>query len=83
MIISLKHGAARAEDTLSKEKTYELAGECMKKFEARNKSIICRELLGFDIGDSDNPHPDKAKIIMQQCPGYVKEAAEIIEELIY
>ncbi len=82
MIIGLKYGATDAEDKLSKKKTYELAGKFMKKFEVRNKSAVCRELLGFDIGANDTPNLNKSKIIMQQCPKYVKDAAEILEEII-
>lgn len=80
MIISLKHGATDVNNSAAKEKTYNLAGKFIKKFEARNNSAMCRDLLGFDI--SDNSYPDKNKIISEKCPKYIKDAAGIIEEML-
>jgi C_GCAxxG_C_C family probable redox protein len=80
MILSLRYGAIDAKDSLSNEKTHNLAGEFMKKFEARNNSVVCRDLIGFDIGA--NNIPEKNKIISQRCPGFIKDAAEIVEEML-
>lgn len=80
MIISLKHGSTDADNNASKEKTYRLAGEFIIKFKARNNSVLCRDLIGFDI--SDNSYPDKNKIISEKCPEYIKDAAGIIEEML-
>lgn len=80
MVISLMHGAADARDRVSKDKTYYLAGEFMKRFEARNDSVVCRDLIGFDIG-ADNS-PKKNMIISQRCPKFIQDAAEIVEEML-
>lgn len=52
MIISLKYGAADADNNDSKERTYDLAGEFIIKFRAKNNSAACRDLIGFDISDN-------------------------------
>lgn len=81
MLISLKHGASDPGDELSKGKTDGLVIKFTGEFKARNKSLICRELLGFGIGDRD-AMPGSQEIISERCPGYVRDAAEIIEEIL-
>ncbi len=83
MVIGLKYGNTRAEDSETKEKAYRLVNEFTKRFEARNKTIECRKLLGYDIST-----PEGYKLIYEKgitkdlCPGFVKDAAEILEEIL-
>ncbi len=81
MIIGLKYGAANAEDKEAKKKTYELIGKFTQKFKARNSTIICREMIGFDIGSKNKPS-DSGQIISDKCPKFIRDAAEIIEGLL-
>jgi C_GCAxxG_C_C family probable redox protein len=81
MIISLTHGASSPQDELSKEITYELVIKFAELFKHRNESIICKDLIGFNLREKDL-NPDASKIIWERCPGYVKDAAEIVEKLI-
>lgn len=80
MIIGLKYGSADAEG--SKAKTYELAEKFTKEFKVGHNTIICRELLGFEIGLKKDLDPDERMIISERCPVYVKAAADILEEII-
>lgn len=80
MIIGLKCGSSDADG--SKAKTYELAEKFAKEFKARHNTIICRELLGFEIGLKKDLDPDARMIISERCPGYVKTAADILEGII-
>jgi C_GCAxxG_C_C family probable redox protein len=82
MIIGLKHGAADTENRESKTKTYELVKKFTERFKARNDSIICRELIGFDIGSKKDLDPDTWLTIIERCPEYITDAAEILEEII-
>jgi C_GCAxxG_C_C family probable redox protein len=83
MVSGLKHGRTSVEDTQAHETTYDLVNEFVRRFKSRNKSIVCRELLGCDIST-----PGGLKNARQQnlsttiCPGYVRDAAEIIEEIL-
>ncbi len=81
MIISLMHGASTPDDKLSKEKTYELVVKFAELFKQRNESIICRDLIGFNLMEKDK-NPDADTIIWERCPGYVEDAAEIIDEIV-
>ena len=80
MIIGLKHGGEDAKDKSSKENVYALAAGLMKEFTIRNGSIICQDLIGFNIGS--NKDPEKLKIISKRCPGFIRDAAGILEEIL-
>ena len=83
MVIGLKHGKTEAKDDKAKEKTYGLVKEFCAKFKARNKSIVCRELLGCDISTPEGRKYFKdKKLIVKVCPKFVRDAAEIIEEIL-
>jgi len=81
MLISLKHGASDADDERSKEKTDALVAKFADEFKARNRTIICRHLLGFTIGEK-HAVPGSKRIISERCPGYVRDSAGILEEIL-
>ncbi len=80
MIISLKEGIVEKEDGPSKDGAAALAEKFMKEFKTRNTSVVCRELLGFQIGPDSGA--DKYRIISEKCPRFVRVAAEIIEDIL-
>jgi len=80
MVLSLKYGSAVAGDAAAKEKIYGLVREFAKRFEARNKTTVCRDLLGVDLINGDKAiNAAKVKAV---CPKAVKDAVEILEEVI-
>ncbi len=46
------------------------AAELLRRFEAKNGSVFCRELKGRDTG-----------VVLRACRGCVEDAAELAEEL--
>jgi C_GCAxxG_C_C family probable redox protein len=83
MVIGLKHGRSRLNDLKSKELTYELVREFARRFKARNGTIVCRELLGCDLGTAEGMKAAHDKnLISTRCPKFVKDAAEILEEML-
>jgi C_GCAxxG_C_C family probable redox protein len=80
IILGLKFGASDVQDKGSKAKTYELVKRFAVKFEARNGSVICRDLLGFDIGSKEK-NPDSDRIISEKCPGFVRDSVEILGDI--
>lgn len=83
MLIGLKHGKVKAEDAASKEKTYALVQEFTKRFKAVNGSVQCKELLGCDLGVPEGMQEAKDKqLFTTTCPKMVKDACEIVEELL-
>ena len=52
MVIGLKYGKVVTDDVkngTNKETTYRLVADLAKKFEEKNGSIYCRELIGHDL----------------------------------
>jgi C_GCAxxG_C_C family probable redox protein len=83
MIIGLKHGSVDAEERAAKDKTYEAMKEFANRFIARHGSLICRDLLGCDISTPEGFQlAKKKKLYAVVCPGLVKTAPEIVEEMI-
>ena len=83
MVIGLHHAKTRKDDDDSRERAYALGQEFMDAFRERNGSILCRELLGADVGT-----PEGMKRVREQdlfrtvCPKFVKDAAEILERML-
>ncbi|HUT96889.1 MAG TPA: C-GCAxxG-C-C family protein [Dehalococcoidales bacterium] len=83
MVIGLKHGATVAGDEASQEKAFSLIGRFLERFKDRHGSILCRELLGYDISTPEGLQAAKDKgLFGKLCPGFVRASAEILEELL-
>ena len=83
MVIGLQHGKTRADDDQSKEKACALVNEFVERFSSRNGSIVCRQLLGCDIGTAEGYSRAKERALFTSvCPKLVRDAAEIIEEIL-
>jgi len=83
MVIGLKYGSAESGESDSKIRTYELVYEAAERFRARNGCMRCRDLLGIDIHNPEEREQAREQgVFSTKCPGFVRDAAEIIEELL-
>jgi C_GCAxxG_C_C family probable redox protein len=83
MVIGLKHARIKAMDYFSKEEIYDFAAEFITRFRERNETIVCRELLGCDVTTTEGLKvARKDRKFKKQCPKYVRDAAEILEEML-
>ncbi|MDH7512602.1 MAG: C-GCAxxG-C-C family protein [Clostridiales bacterium] len=83
MVIGLKHGRTRPEDEKAKEKTYALVLEMARRFQERHGSLVCRELIGFDLSTAeDHEQAKKHGVFESLCPQFVADAVTILEGLI-
>jgi C_GCAxxG_C_C family probable redox protein len=83
MVIGLKHTKVNGVRFISKEATYDLAGEFITRFKERNRSVVCRELLECDVSTREGlREAQKEKHFKKRCPKYVRDAAEILEEIL-
>ena len=83
MVIGMKYGKFREDDNAAKEKTYAKVREFSQRFIDRNKSINCTELLGCHLGTSEGMEKaQKEGNDAKTCPGLVRDAAEILSEVI-
>jgi C_GCAxxG_C_C family probable redox protein len=83
MVIGLQHAKIKEGDDAAREKTYAKVRDFVVRFKARNKTIVCRELLGCDLSTPDGMQTAKdQKLFTTICPKFVKDATEIIGELL-
>jgi C_GCAxxG_C_C family probable redox protein len=83
LVLGLRYGAAQADDKAAKENTYRLVREFTARFQAQHGSILCRELLGCDIGTPDGLAQAKERgLFGTRCPMLVRTAAEILEQML-
>lgn len=82
MILGFLVGEDR-EERRARFKTYELVGEFTRRFEARRGSLVCKTLLGgVDLGtDAGRREATGRNLFQTICPGYVRDATEILEEI--
>jgi C_GCAxxG_C_C family probable redox protein len=83
MVIGLKYGLTEAGDKESKEITIAKVNEFVEQFKKKNSSIICRDLLGYDLSK-----PEDRKVVSEKgltkitCPDFVRDAAGLLEKII-
>ena len=80
MVLGLYKGNATPE---TKDETYRLAEEYIKRFQELHGSILCRELTGHDISKPGELEKAREEGVFQTtCPGLVKDAAELVDEFL-
>ena len=83
MAIGLKYGMTQVKDEAAREKTYKLAQEFMTRFKARHNSLVCRELLGYDLSSPEESKAAHDKgLFSTLCPQFVRDAVEIVEQIL-
>ncbi|NHI93601.1 MAG: C_GCAxxG_C_C family protein [Candidatus Lokiarchaeota archaeon] len=83
MVIGLKYGMTKIGDNESKNKTYSIANEFINEFEGNHSSIICKDLIGFDMSDKkEREQAFNREVFNRICPKLVKNAVEILEKIL-
>ena len=83
MVIGLKFGCTTAGDIKARENAYTVVREFVHRFKGRNVSVLCRDLLDCDISTPEGMKRAKEEgLIKKACPKFVKDAAEILDQLI-
>ena len=83
MVIGLVHSMTKKGDLQQKELSYEYIRKFAEKFRQRNRTLVCRELMGVDVSTPEGFAESKAKNIARTvCPKFVRDAAEILEEML-
>jgi C_GCAxxG_C_C family probable redox protein len=83
LAIGLRHGRFRPEDAAAKDKTYALVLEFINRFRERHGSIVCRELIGVDLGAPEGHEEARRRgLFTERCSLFVSQAAEILEAIL-
>jgi C_GCAxxG_C_C family probable redox protein len=63
-------------------KAYELAQRFYQQFEKQNGSVLCRDLIGYDLSDPKGLEKAReAKVFEEKCSFFIKDAVAILLEL--
>lgn len=83
MVLGLKYGHSHADDRDEKANAYRLAVEFNKRFSNKNRSVVCKDLLGYDLSDPEGLAIIKEKDLFKTiCPKMVADAVEILEKML-
>lgn len=83
MVLGLKYGHCHAKDAEEKGKAYQISEDFMDRFMEKNGTVVCRELLGYDISKAEDMEKIKELNLFQTiCPKMVRCATELIDEMM-
>jgi C_GCAxxG_C_C family probable redox protein len=83
LVIGMRYGNSNAEDKTSKAQAYARSWEFIERFKARRQTVLCRELLGIDLSEpGEYERAREAGVFEQVCPGFVREAVEILSLML-
>ncbi len=81
--IGLRYGAVDIDDQDSKTATYENAKQFLEQFKALHKTMVCRELTGYDFSNPEELQQFKdRKVGASLCTGLIKDTVKLVEEII-
>ncbi len=83
MVIGFLRGKYKQGDDEAKEKTNNLIQEFSRKFAEKHGSINCMALINFDLNtEKGRKEAEKEDVFLKKCSIFVKEAVEILEEVL-
>ena len=81
MVLGLRYGQ-NSPDREAKETIYARIKDFAERFQARNGSLACRDLLDCDISTAKGlQQARKMELFTNSCPKFVRDACEILEEM--
>lgn len=83
MVLGFKH-QNEDDERQARYKTYDLVKEFVKRFEEKHDTITCKELLGgVNLGtEKGRQEAVDRKLFTTVCPEFVRDAAEILDDLL-
>lgn len=83
LVLGLRCGHCKCRDTETKQKSYAIASEYMHRFIEKQGSVVCRDLLEYDLSKPEEMEQARQKNLFHTiCPQMVKQAVEILDEMI-
>ncbi len=83
MVLGLRFAGPRCDQRDGRGDVYAALGQFVAKFQQRNRSVVCKQLLGCDISTPEGAQKATREGLFRTiCPDLVKDAAEILEEML-
>ena len=84
LVIGLKYGQSEGNDKASKENCNNKTVEFLDLFRKKNGSVVCRDLLGYDLSiDEEYAEAFSKDLFKTVCVDMVVSAVSLLEELDY
>lgn len=81
--VGARYGRREGEGDEAKERSYERAARVVESFRERFGTLLCRELIGVDLGEPDGREAYRRENIRYQyCVDYVTAAVRMAYETI-
>ncbi len=83
MVLGLKHAGPNCDQRDGRNEVYAAIRQFAAKFQQRNNTVVCKELLGCDISTPEGSQKaTKEGLFRTICPRLVQDAAEILDEML-
>ena len=83
MALGLKYGQSKPHDLAAKQLTIQKKAEFEEKFIEVHTTLLCRELLGYDISNpSDKTIIMEKGLFSQICPYLMWDACQMLDDMI-
>jgi C_GCAxxG_C_C family probable redox protein len=80
MALGLGRGSATVEQ---KDETYRMAEGFIQRFQERHDTLLCRELIGYDISTPEGLQSAREQGVFKMlCPTFVESAVRIATEML-
>lgn len=84
MVLGLKYGHCHAEDMVEKGNAYQISEDFMNRFIADKGTVVCRELLGYDVSKQEDMQKIKELDLFKTiCPEMIRCATSIVEQMMH
>lgn len=82
-VLGLKYGHCHLGNEEEKGRAYRISEDFMNRFMQKNDTVVCRELLGYDLSEPEDMKKIKElNLFKTTCPEMVRCATEIVDEMI-
>lgn len=84
LVLGMKHGRTRCDDTATRDACYAAVQELWRGFRQRNGGKVdCRSLLGCELGTPEGrAQAERMEFHTRVCPKFIRDAGELLEELL-
>jgi hypothetical protein len=82
MAIGVKYGTNEP-SAEERSRAYKLASRFYQQFDKQNGSVMCRELVGFDLSDAEQRRrAQEEDVFEKKCSVLVRKAVEALAALV-
>ncbi len=83
MVIGARFGNADAADTAARDRAYAAVSKLMEKFQEEHRTLLCRELISYDINTSEGYlRAREAGVFQNRCPLFLRSVGKILDEIL-